>query len=243
MILSKRDLVVTLELIESCRRLSSREDVENIFELLREHVGVGALLAGYNDCITPGGLDGSSTLFLGVPSEWQELYTARRYFNVDPVVKLAFECDAAVRWSDSFARAGQDVPDEFLSLCNDFGLREGMACGTRSHTLTGAATITSVSLDSDDISPPQLIMLQHILPHLNDALACTASWHSPKLTARELEVLKWARIGKSYWETGKIMGISERTVKFHLNNVYRKLNVVNKTQAIARAYTLGCLSA
>ena len=56
-----------------------------------------------------------------------------------------------------------------------------------------------------------------------------------RLTYREREVLQWTAMGKGCWETGQIVGISERTVKFHLQNIYRKLNVVNRAQAIAKA--------
>ena len=55
------------------------------------------------------------------------------------------------------------------------------------------------------------------------------------LTNREQEVLQWTAKGKGCWEIGHIVGISERTVKFHLQNIYRKLNVVNRAQAVAIA--------
>jgi DNA-binding CsgD family transcriptional regulator len=55
------------------------------------------------------------------------------------------------------------------------------------------------------------------------------------LTGREQEVLHWTAKGKGCWEIGLIVGISERTVKFHLQNIYRKLNVVNRAQAVAKA--------
>lgn len=55
------------------------------------------------------------------------------------------------------------------------------------------------------------------------------------LTTREGEVLHWIAQGKGCWETGHIVGCSERTVKFHLQNIYRKLNVVNRAQAVAKA--------
>ncbi len=242
MILSKKDLVVTLEIINQCLQLSSQKDIEAIFGLLKEHVGITGLLIGHNSNVSQGNFNDSTALFLGVSQEWQKLYLDRQYVHVDPVVKLAFECNSTVRWSDSLVNT-KPKPNEFLSLCQDFGLTEGLAYATQSHAINGAATITSVSVDTPVVSSQQLIMLQQILPHLNEALARPSPWDQPKLTAKELEVLKWARVGKSYWETGKIMGISERTVKFHLNNVYRKLNVVNRTQAIARAFSLGCLSA
>lgn len=56
------------------------------------------------------------------------------------------------------------------------------------------------------------------------------------LTAREKEVLHWVAVGKSCDETGSILGVTERTVKFHLQNVYRKLDVVNRAQAVTVAH-------
>ncbi|WP_455271463.1 autoinducer binding domain-containing protein [Rhizobium herbae] len=62
------------------------------------------------------------------------------------------------------------------------------------------------------------------------------SEHGAKmLTHRETEVLGWTAAGKSYWEIGTILGISERTVRFFMTNARRKLNVVSNTQAVAQA--------
>lgn len=68
-------------------------------------------------------------------------------------------------------------------------------------------------------------------------------WHKRKiyLTRRELEVLKWIKEGKSSWEAGAILSISERTVKFHLGNIFKKLNVVNRSHAVAKAISLELL--
>jgi DNA-binding CsgD family transcriptional regulator len=58
---------------------------------------------------------------------------------------------------------------------------------------------------------------------------------SVTLTPREKEVLTWVSKGKGGWEVGEIVGISERTVKFHLQNIYKKLGVINRAQAVTRA--------
>ncbi len=57
----------------------------------------------------------------------------------------------------------------------------------------------------------------------------------PPLSQREIEVLKWLRNGKSSWDVSVILGISERTVNFHINNVMKKLEAVTRTQAVATA--------
>ncbi|OPY05610.1 MAG: Transcriptional activator protein LuxR [Syntrophorhabdus sp. PtaB.Bin184] len=56
-----------------------------------------------------------------------------------------------------------------------------------------------------------------------------------ELTQRETEVLKWAREGKSRWETSVILKVSEETVKFHMENALQKLKAVNRAQAVAIA--------
>jgi DNA-binding CsgD family transcriptional regulator len=59
------------------------------------------------------------------------------------------------------------------------------------------------------------------------------------LSRREREVLTWLRHGKSNWEISRILAISERTVKFHVASIMRKLNAVTRTQAVALAMELG----
>ncbi len=55
------------------------------------------------------------------------------------------------------------------------------------------------------------------------------------LTERELECLRWAADGKTAWETGMVLNVSERTVNFHMANAQKKLMASNKIQAVARA--------
>ncbi len=56
-----------------------------------------------------------------------------------------------------------------------------------------------------------------------------------KITRREAEVLFWVAKGKTDWEIAQILNISERTVNKHLEQIYRKLEVNNRTAATAKA--------
>jgi DNA-binding CsgD family transcriptional regulator len=55
------------------------------------------------------------------------------------------------------------------------------------------------------------------------------------ISARELDCLKWTAAGKTAWEASVILGISERTVRFHLNAAREKLKCTTTTQAVAKA--------
>ena len=62
------------------------------------------------------------------------------------------------------------------------------------------------------------------------------------LTVRELDILKWIYLGKSNFEIGAILKISPLTVKNNVQKILRKLNVVNRTQAIGKALELRILN-
>jgi DNA-binding CsgD family transcriptional regulator len=59
------------------------------------------------------------------------------------------------------------------------------------------------------------------------------------LTLRETDVLRWIAAGKTNWEISQILRLSERTIKFHLNNAFGKLNAVNRAQAVVKARESG----
>ena len=62
-----------------------------------------------------------------------------------------------------------------------------------------------------------------------------------ELSERERDVLRWTAAGKTSSETGMILGISARTVNYHMTSILLKLNAVNKTHAVVKAVTLDLL--
>jgi len=62
------------------------------------------------------------------------------------------------------------------------------------------------------------------------------------LTGREREVLTWVGRGKTSSEIAVILGLSERTVNFHCDQAMRRLDVINRTQAVARAIAEGLIT-
>ncbi|MGJ4907508.1 response regulator transcription factor [Bradyrhizobium oligotrophicum] len=62
-----------------------------------------------------------------------------------------------------------------------------------------------------------------------------------ELSDREKACLSWAASGKSSWEVGRILSISESTVVFHIKNAMRKLGAANRTLAAVKAIELGLI--
>jgi DNA-binding NarL/FixJ family response regulator len=63
------------------------------------------------------------------------------------------------------------------------------------------------------------------------------------LTRRELEILQLVAEGHSNAQLGRMLWVTEQTVKFHLSNIYRKLDVANRTEASRWAQVHGLLPA
>ena len=59
------------------------------------------------------------------------------------------------------------------------------------------------------------------------------------LTQREREILQLVSEGNTNGDVARILWVTEQTVKFHLANIFRKLNVTNRTQASRWAHTHG----
>ena len=54
------------------------------------------------------------------------------------------------------------------------------------------------------------------------------------LSKREAEIMDWVKMGKTNGEIGSILGISPFTVKNHLQNIFKKLEVYNRIQAVSK---------
>jgi len=72
----------------------------------------------------------------------------------------------------------------------------------------------------------------------NQSSATAALRERFQLTLRESDVLLWIANGKTNREIAQILGMSPRTVNKHLEQVFRKLGVENRTSAAAIAIRL-----
>jgi DNA-binding NarL/FixJ family response regulator len=86
---------------------------------------------------------------------------------------------------------------------------------------------------------PKTWELDAIEGKLNAAIEAQLQWS--RLTARELEILALVADGRSNREVAAALWISDQTVKFHLANVYRKVGVGGRSEAVDLARSEGIL--
>lgn len=132
---------------------------------------------------------------------------------------------------------------ELIGLMTSIGMLVGHffpvhdALGNRGAVVWGSESAT---LTCDD-----RLMLQMISVHLFNRLAEIGSaWKSGQvvLTEREIQCLSWTAAGKTSLEIAEILGLSEHTVNHYLNQVTRKLEAVNRTQAVVKAIRRGLIA-
>ncbi|HWM44575.1 MAG TPA: XrtB/PEP-CTERM-associated transcriptional regulator EpsA, partial [Burkholderiales bacterium] len=157
---------------------------------------------------------------------WEE----RRY---QPVV---FDTSSTLLGSGAFAREAERLGGTQL-------LVHGV------HDADGRAlTLFTFACRPGSVGPRQVYLAQLLAPALHASWVRTQLQRTPTsadkasnqgvLTVRELDILKWIYLGKSNFEIGAILKISPLTVKNHVQKILRKLNVVNRTQAIGKSLEL-----
>lgn len=82
-------------------------------------------------------------------------------------------------------------------------------------------------------------VIQNLLRRRLDGSRPQSDYH---LTDREREVLAWVGRGKTSSEIAIILGLRERTVNFHCDRAMKRLDVTNRTQAVAKAIAHGLIS-
>ena len=186
----------------------------------------------------------------GFPEAWWRRYKEANHMEVDPALAHCQQSLLPVSWSELAARPGGSPREQaFLQEAREHGLAYGLTFPV--HGAHGEKAL--LSLGGHRCPPTREAELTQLVPHLqllahhlHEAVRRTVEIEEitaerPQLSAREQECLLWAAEGKTAWETGQILGISERTAIFHLKNAATKLNVSSRQHAVARAISLGLI--
>lgn len=217
---------------KALRGLAAATDTQAVNDLLQaeaEHYGFRGATWSW---LAPTGFDKAGG---DVSEEFLDQFRSLRLDKYGPVTRRVMQSPEPFEWSEVApdpiedplghrimelaARNGQDAAFTVPIYQN------GVACGTFNF-------IGTVRLATETKEELRLIAvvghnkLSELLP-------------SPKsgsvLTAREREVLIWTAHGKTSGEISTILGVSSRTVEFHLDNASRKLDTTNRVHTVVEA--------
>jgi len=181
------------------------------------------------------------------PAASSEFAEKAEYNRRDPVAQHCKRASVPIVWNqDTYTAAGEG---ELWESYAHYGFHTGIALAL--HLPEGRHFFLSVDRDqplpasSAEITR-MVADLQLFAVHAQDValrvlLPSSPQQEIPNLTPRELESLRWTMEGKTAWELGNILGISERTAVLHINNATHKLDCINKHQAVLKALRLGVI--
>jgi LuxR family quorum sensing-dependent transcriptional regulator len=184
---------------------------------------------------------GQLTLANGWPAEWFELYNRSNLVAVDPIPRHCQHTLNPFLWTEApYDRTDDRAAHGVMTRARDFRLNEGLCIPVHYDDAVGA-----ISLGGErpylDAEAKSALHLMGIFTHgrLRSLMRPLGGTAARRLSKIEAEVLSWAARGKTAWETGRILGLSERNVRWHLEEAQRKLMTKNKTATVAAALVNG----
>jgi LuxR family quorum sensing-dependent transcriptional regulator len=179
------------------------------------------------------------------PAEWAAIYQRENVFENDPIVAEARRSMKPFLWSDI-----RDSPmvttaeKKIFELADSFGWRTGFAVpihGPASYVgLIAFAAMEKASLTAADRTALEFMAIAiHRRCHATPGFGIAPA--SAPLTARQNECLRWVAVGKSDFEIATLLGLSQATVHFHIEEAKRRIGVRSRVQLVARLVLEGVL--
>lgn len=187
--------------------------------------------------------------FENIPEAYLESYRDPKLTCIDPVMAHCKHSWRPMAWNQEiYVNAGQGHVHEHM---RHHGFNAGVC--TTAHLPNGVHFLFGVDRPEALPASPQemrqlVAEIQLLAVHAQEVAIRLGAPHRtqisnvPHLTPREIEVLKWTMEGKTAWETGAILNISQRTATIHITNAMRKLGAAKKHQAVIRALQLGMIT-
>lgn len=177
-------------------------------------------------------------LLTQTPSDWQDKYAENATIQNDPLFKRAQRQTSPITWH----KYSQDKELlEAMSVWQETGLEQGIAFPL--HGPHGFGGYLSMSRRQQTaLNVRQSIHLMCLSQYILEQAFLIFSPEKTGFSCREKECLFWVSEGKTSWEIAQILGITERTVNFHLNNAIRKSGCKNRYQTVAKSIITGELA-
>jgi len=181
-------------------------------------------------------------------AEWQKHYEQEGYVNIDPVVRAGLGGVLPIDWAK--IKSDDPLVLKFLGEAQEFKIgRVGLSVPIRGKH--GEFAMFNVTADESPAA------WEKRLPDLSrDLMLLAYQFHAwaikvegmgtdlpvDLLSPREKDCLRWRSQGKTDSEIAQLLGISQSTVKFHLDNSRTKLGAANTIHAVSKALVHGLIS-
>jgi len=230
------------EYVEKSRQIKTIPELAQLYSEAAES-------EGYENCILTAlrGRKIGHVAWFRFPGGYADAYIERRWERIDPVLACTLRASRPFYWSDVIENTKLSRTQlRFLDECRNLKVHSGLAFpfhgpGDRLDVLSISRRVAERH-NPERVSLLQGISVQTWTRYLDLSKEPLFSQSDGKvLTAREAEILRWCKAGKTRSEIGEILSISHKTVEFHLSNVMNKLGAHNQITAVVIALQRGLI--
>lgn len=232
--------------LEALRVAKTKDDISKALEIAAKRLG----FVTWSTIFVTDTPEGPSFYTLeNNPPGYDDIYHDPYICKTNPVMQTLKVSNLPVVWDHKFYqdRSHAELYEVQASYGMKFGITAALHLPGGKHCVVGFDGPHADAL-APNLLPSSLGHLQLLLVHTEAALRPLAlpdgedAGDYEPLTPRERECLVWTAAGKTAWEIGRILKLSEATVTKYLDQVSKKLRCVNKAQAVAKAMRLGLIA-
>ena len=240
----------TLPPVEKCKKLiaeiagfKTQFDVFRFMKRVAESFGSKVFLVMTMPARTTLTLAGSSVI-TNWPPELIAFYDREGLLTSSPVVERLRNATVPFQYDiNEVNGARKDGRNQQVTeLFARFGMERGAYFPV--HDSLGQRGAISLSGEREPFTFDEMLALSYIFIHVFDSLSALREMDrrpGETLTDREIDCLTWTAAGKTSAEIAEILTLSEHTVNHYLNRATKKLDTVNRTQAVVKAMKTGLI--
>jgi len=201
------------------------------------HVGIGQLI---NPALAKQPL--SQYGVSNFPEEFTKRWFDENLIIHDPITRYASKARNVFTWEQARLHAGK-FGQKMLREAQEMDLLNGLGIPVVIPRMP--VGLITISHPNPEFSSKELLQIEllsiHAYSHFLDISNVLPSRERLALTDRETEILHYVAGGRTNWEIGAILGISEETVRVHTKNIMKKLNATNRAHSVTIALNDGAI--
>lgn len=242
-IFNKQDLLGLMDVANNSLFCDDISGLRSLFSQLNRLMPFNSVCCAYGDIrkAVDQEVPDVELLDISYPENYLDHYLGNSYHLTDPVMAKYLEILQPVDWNRHVVVKGKNIKYTEYIDAEPMGMRDGWTYGTVSPG-SGESAMFFIASENYDSSDRSRIIIEYITPFLAEAYKRMLNNRDQQLTSvnsgitsSEIEILNWLKEGKTSWEISVILNKSERVVNFHINNIIKKLNAMNRTHAVVMA--------
>ena len=237
--LTKREIQHVVEILHYSSEATTGDDVHHILQLIQQAVACPKVIGGVAQLTATGVFKEFISMHnVSYSNDWLYTYCKNEYATVDPILKSLFSTFQTQTWKQTYSTVNSRRQLEFIEEARSFGLTNGITTGAFDRE-KGLGTFFSFAGGDAKGTVRYRGLLEYLIPYLHRVLIANTRavlfTQAKDLSPREITVLGWMKEGKTNWEIAQIVGVTERTVRFHVESIFMKLDAHSRAQAVAVA--------